>query len=205
MNELDEIGNKYYRVAANVSEVKPLVWRACGRIARTDTGEFVKGGTTVHDISREKVLAKLHERLRQTIDNLEPPYDWSNPDKVRQLIQKYIAYNRQLTDMYVSLEGDRSKGNLSKESLHKTHHAIRDLMTSETLEIVRTLQQFSGDEKLRLMTSPEKVYSDVMDPWNLDDVYAREALFKFIIDPSDEIIQAHEAHRKRMLQEFEAA
>lgn len=198
----DLLSNKYYRITAEIREVNPAVWMARSKVVRTDTGEIVKGGKTVHDDSHEKVAAKLYEHAKQVLERLDPPYDWGNPDRVRLLIQSYIVNNRVMTDAYMSLEESRSKGTLTKSELHRAYHFLRDTVTNGTIDIARKLGQFSEEEKIKLMASSEEVYGDILDPWNLDDVYARDALFKYVGDPSDEVVKAHELHHRRMQEEF---
>ncbi|MFN3987623.1 MAG: hypothetical protein ACK4KV_19200, partial [Rhodocyclaceae bacterium] len=65
------------------------------------------------------------------------------------------------------------------------------------------LERLTEAERLQLVTSAEEVYQHIHDPWNLDDVYARDAIFDYILRPSAELIRRHEAHQARMVSEFE--
>lgn len=201
VNESD-LANDYYRVVFETKELGPSVWMARGRLFRRDTDEPVRGGASARSDSEAGALAALRHQIQNTLRDLAPPQDWNNPDQVRLIVQKYIAANSRLTDTYVALENNRSHGSLSKEDLHKTFHDLRDTIRDVTLQIVAMVERLSEEDKCRLMVSDESVYTDILDPWSLDDVYARDALFKYIIEPTPKITEAHQNHHRRMLQKF---
>lgn len=126
----------------------------------------------------------------------------SDVDNVESLINFYIKGNEKITSLQLGLEKARGNSTLSRDDLHKGGHEIRRSAMELTLELVRAIEQLSEAEKIQLMASPEKFYEDIIDPSNLDDVYAREGLFKFILNPSQGVIGAHEKHRDRMISEF---
>jgi len=204
MNKIRERGNDYYRTEVELKELSPTAWIGRGHFCRKDTGEQIREYVSVRGDSKASILAALDKQIEEQLPNLPVPYDWGKPDKVRLVIQKYIRFNSQLTDACVALEKYRAEGTLSREQLHKFYHELRDAVTEVTLQLINTLGDFSEDEKIQLMHSDPSVYAEITDPWNLDDVYARDGLFKYIIAPTTEIIKAHDEHVRRMLKAFEA-
>jgi hypothetical protein len=49
-----------------------------------------------------------------------------------------------------------------------------------------------------LLLSPEYVYKDPIDPWNLDDQGARWEIYKFFLNPSVRERTLHEMHKLEM-------
>ncbi len=70
------------------------------------------------------------------------------------------------------------------------------------MELTRAIEALPDLERRHLLTSPEEVYQNILDPWNLDDAYARDAVFEYILHPSAELIALHDAHRARMTAKF---
>jgi uncharacterized protein YaaR (DUF327 family) len=205
MNHFDELNTLHFSVDVRVREIKSGGWEATGIIIRKDTGENVQGGTTVFSENRETALGKLFEQLKVRLNNMVRPYDWENPDKVRQIISKYIHFNEQITNRYMSLENERSNNILTKDTLHKACHEIRKKVSSTTINILNELNRFSEEDKIRLMTPDNNIYQNIVNPWNLDEIYARETLFAYIIDPSDSVKNAHNELRNRMISAFDSS
>ena len=128
MNRFSELNTSYFRVDVHVREIKPSGWEASGQVIRNDTNEPVQGGSTVFDEDRETALEKLYDQLKNTVQSMGKPYDWENPDKVRQMISTYIQYNEQLTNRYMALEDARSKNTLTKDALHKAYHPTKSFL-----------------------------------------------------------------------------
>lgn len=123
-------------------------------------------------------------------------------DQIQNLIKKYIDSKKKQTSIYMEMEKARENSALSKDLLHEKYHELKDRVSESCLELVGLISKLSNSEKIDLVTSEQKTYDNPTDPWNLDDLYAREALFKYIVDPSNEVIFAHEKHRERMIAEF---
>lgn len=202
MIDLKELGDSFYDIRTILTETESGVWIGRGLVIRKDTNETV-GGTQIRSGDAGETLRLLSESLKPIVSALaRPPHEWGMTS-VRSILMTYKRFNDELTSAYVHLEHRRALGSLSKDELHRTHHMVRDMVRRQTLELVERLERLTEAERLQLVTSAEEVYQHIHDPWNLDDVYARDAIFDYLLRPSAELIRRHEAHQARMVSEFE--
>jgi hypothetical protein len=125
--------------------------------------------------------------------------------KVDEVVQHYIDYNRRLSDIYLDLESFRKDGSLTTERLQKDLREVRERAEQMATDCVRAIDGWSDAELVALVTSPETAYEEMENPWQLDDIYARDALYRFIAQPAEPVVKAHEKHHNRMLAELKTS
>lgn len=200
-NDFDDLEDDFYIIRVKSYEIRPKIWMVRGIVVRKDTGETV-GGTQIRTDDINQALRKLKKSLKPMVAALaRPPLEWGGTS-IRQILMTYMSFNDEVTSAYVSLEKKLALGKLTKDELHKYHYAIYEMVSRQTIQLIGKLEMLTEVEKQKIVTSPEEVYRQIQDPYNLDDVYARDEIFKFILHPSTEIIKRHETHRARMISEF---
>lgn len=189
---LDEWHDEYYRVVLTCRHARGL-WIARGDVRRIDTDESV-GGDQRMGKTQEEAVNLVAENLDSTIDSFpRPPPEWGRV-ALRMLLVDYENYNYALTSSLVKLERLRSAGKLTPADLHEFHHKNCAFVTEHSIKFSQTLQSFSEQDRIDLMTSPEDVYREPMDAWKLADLKNRSDIFRFIVNPSPEVISAHHRH-----------
>ncbi len=202
MSDFKEFEDRFYCVSVHSRQTRSGIWMARGKFIRNDTNEPVWGAQTRSD-NLEDALEQLENKLQTKVAALpRPPGDWGMTG-MRQILARYRAFNDELTGHCIRLGNKQSEGVLSKDLLCDAHHQIRETVRKQTMELVRAIEALPDLERRHLLTSPEDIYQNILDPWSLDDVYAREAIFEYILHPSAELIALHDAHRARMIAEFE--
>jgi hypothetical protein len=192
---LDEWHDEYYRVVLTCRYARGL-WIARGSVRRTDTDESV-GGDQRMGKTQDEAVNLVAENLDSAIAGFpRPPPEWGRV-ALRMLLVDYEKFNDTLTSSLVTLERLRSAGNLSHSDLHEFHHKNRAFIIENSINFSLRLQSLSEQDRIDLMTSPEDVYTNPIDPWSLADRDGRSELFKFIINPSPEVIRAHHLHDTR--------
>ena len=187
--------DEYYRVVLTCREARGH-WTARATVRRIDTDEAV-GGEQRYGESKGHALSLAVENLDSYLDSLpRPPVEWGRV-ALRQLLVDYKEFNYKLTSSVMKLEKLRCAGTLSAVDLHEFHWGNRDFVIKNSIIFARKLQNLSEQDRIDLMTSPESVYMDPIDPWNLGDRDARSEIFEFIVNPSPEVIGAHEIHDTR--------
>ncbi|HEY8023147.1 MAG TPA: hypothetical protein VIF60_01185 [Burkholderiaceae bacterium] len=196
--EIEASSDEYYRLTVSSYEAQSGLWLAKCRFRRTDSGEQI-GGCVVSEKSQLLALISLSAKIKSELAELaRPPHEWGRV-ALRVLLKDYRQLDVELTEILFKLQKSREAGTLSKEELHRGHWNARTLAIAGGIKFSHRLAMPSEQDRIDLMTSPEPVYQDaVINPWYLDDLNSRDSLFEFIIDPSAEVILAHEGHQARM-------
>jgi hypothetical protein len=195
-DDFKQFADDYYRVRVSVLETPTGRWVAKGRIERVDSGEEI-GGEGKFGKDRDEAIAGIFEPLRLRMSVLQrPPHEWKRV-AIRQLLLDYRKFNDELTHLGVTMEKMRKDGDISKEQLHEMFWKVREAACKGSVDLARKLETLPEQDRIDLMTSAESVYQNPGDLWNLDDLDGRDALFSFILDPSDAVVNAHCAHRER--------
>jgi hypothetical protein len=71
-------------------------------------------------------------------------------------------------------------------------------LIKQSIAIARSIELLTPQERIEMLTSPDYVYDDPSDPWNLDDLDARGGVFKFFLNPSEMETSTHEAQTKKI-------
>lgn len=187
--------DEYYRVVMTCREARGN-WIARATVRRIDTDESV-GGQQRSGKSREIALNLVVEKLNNFVDSFpRPPAEWGRV-ALRQLLVDYEEFKYKLTLALDELEKLRSAETLSASDLQQFYNKNIDFVIENTVAFAQRLQNLSEQDRIDLMTSPEHVYQNLMTPWNFDDRVSRSEIFKFIINPSSEVIRANEIHDNR--------
>lgn len=193
VNQIESQGNAYYRVKVSSREAQPKLWFARLAVERLDSGERV-GGIQCSGDTQHQALLILSGKVRSCIDNLPcPPPEWGRIE-LRKLIADYRQFNDELTGILVALKKRLEANTLTAECLHDEYWKARDFSIEGSVMFARRLAQLSEQDRISLMTSADYIYQDQINPWSIDDMDSRSALFEFIVEPSEDVIKAHEVH-----------
>ncbi|NHZ98589.1 hypothetical protein [Massilia sp. CCM 8734] len=200
MSKIEEFAqrwrDKYYYVDMQCREVKPNFWIVRVEVKRIDSNEVV-GGSQRSGESRESAFKLIIENFDKNFSLLpRPPPEWERMD-LRSLLIDYKVFSDKLTAFLVQLEKLRRSGSLSESDLHRSYWGSRDLLIDYTKVFSRKLNEISEVDRIALMTSYDDAYKNRTDPWNLEDLQRRSDLFRFIENPSQEVVRAHEIHDAR--------
>lgn len=192
----DSLG-PYYRLAVSHRQVNENYWLARVTIRRADTDEEVDG-VQVSGASEEMAMAHLVTRLEGYTPSILPvPCDWQKLE-VRSLLSDYRKLNDELTSMLSELKKGLDSGRLQASSLERAFRTVQERSTLAALDFARRLAKLPESDLVGLMTAGEDVYMNGANPYNIDDLYARAALFEFIINPGPNVLAAHSAHMSRL-------
>jgi hypothetical protein len=202
VSNFEEFEDDFYRVIVKSREVSSGAWIVRGAFLRKDTDEKIEG-MQIWSNNPELALKQLEDKLREKMAALpRPPHEWGLV-RVRMTLVTYRTFSDELTDALVSLEEKREKGALSDDQLRNAFHSVNEMVKNQTLKLVRMVKLLTEVEIQHLLRSSEDVYQNILDPWNLDDVYARDKIFDYILHPSPDLITLHKSHHERMNAEFE--
>lgn len=118
---------------------------------------------------------------------------------MRMLLVDYKIFREELTRVLVKLQDLRLAENLSEFDLRQSYWKSMDFVILNTINLSQRLYLLSEDDRIDLMIASDEAYKNQTNPWNLDDLEARSELFKFIANPSDEVVKAHELHEIRRI------
>lgn len=162
-------------------------------IIRNDSNEQV-GGIGRQGASREDLLASIEKEISVFMLNIRrPPPEWQKLE-VRKIIVEYHRLNYELTSNLARLNASLRTGKLSEDELHEGFWRAREEACKGGASLALKIASLVESDRINLMTSPEEFYGDADNPWYMDDLDARSALFDFIINPSPEVMAAHQAH-----------
>ncbi|GAB3254623.1 hypothetical protein GCM10027296_22960 [Chitinimonas naiadis] len=193
----DELSEEHYHLSISSRKERDGFWIVRGTVSRRDSDEEV-GGKQVSGVSEELALSALVGPLREYIESLPvPPYEWGRTE-LRKLLVDYRKFNNELTFILANLQKSLAAGVLSEQDLHAAYWAAREYATKGSVMIGHRLAVLPENDQIDLMTSSEAVYLDPTNPWNLDDLDGRSALFEFFAAPSKAVVVAHETHLRRL-------
>lgn len=189
-------GSPFYRLATACRETRPGYWIARATVCRLDTGEEVKGIQHSGE-SQAEALEAIKASLPALIASLDrTPNEWGRV-QLRNLLRAYRNYNDALTAILVRSQRALASGTLDSTLMHSEFWEAREVAVDGSMELARQLAALPEQDRIDLMTSPDAAYLDPMAPFNLDDLDARRALFRFVLNPSAAVIDAHQRHLAR--------
>ncbi len=197
MSPLERIDD-YYDVEYTLVEWSPGYWHGRAAIIRTDTGERISGGVGVRGTSREEVNAQVRQHVRGSLSSLvRPPIEWGEVE-VRLLLRDYVAYRDSVVRHITFLKKKSALSPLSDNDISDSFHELRVIVERMTVELATRLTALPNEKLVQVVASPSAVFENRTDPWSLDDIRAREALFHFVINPSIAVASAHERHLQQI-------
>ncbi|MCE3607826.1 hypothetical protein LXA47_30125 [Massilia sp. P8910] len=188
----------FHRIVLHVREVQTNFHFARATVERLDSGEQI-GGVQKSGATPEQALDSVAASLEECVASCpRPPAEWGRLE-LRSLLVDYRKFNDELTSILVKLQKLRANGHLSESNLHDLYWQSRNFSVKNIATLTHRLAAMSDQDRIDLMTSPDEVYRNLADPCHLDDYDGRAALFEFIVNPSDEVLEAHEAHKARAM------
>ncbi len=172
------VSNKYFTGFASVQHIIESKWHSVGELMRNDTSEMLPRRYGASGDSEQSALAEISRRLSTVLQEMGEPYDWGAPDKVRQILWKYLEF-----------WDERNWNSQSGEKLKSFEE-----------KIVSELELISEEDQVRLLTASDYAYNNpVRDSDNLNENSARYRLFELINNPSVKVKQAIAMHEQRLL------
>lgn len=197
MNE-STFRDDYYKVSITCLSKGDGIWKASAKVLRIDSEEDV-GGVAIIDKSSERALSRVREELGPYLLTLpRPPYQWGRVH-LRKILSDYRRFNNELTMILVTLQEKLSKNELFEATLHDEFWKARHLATESCIEFVRRVESLSEEDQVDLMTASDDAYEHPENPWYLDELDSRSALFGYFLNASSAVIDAHKAHQLRYI------
>lgn len=150
---------------------------------------------------------------------LNSPFDDDCADH-RQLVRRYLEYNERLGILNAELaDFRRQRGQdfdqRARFDFDERFRELRERTTHTTIELVRALNRLDENEQLQLVDPDDSYYDHLERPQQqldrhaadtalirrhkLDDMCARDALYRYILEPSPVVTAAHRRHQQRLL------
>jgi hypothetical protein len=162
-------------------------------VCRLDTGEAVKGIQHFGE-SQAAALESIEASIPALVASLDAtPHEWDR-GQMRNLLQAYRSYNDGLTSILANLQRELAAEKLDSKTMHREFWKAREAAIDGSIELARQLAALPEQDRIDLMTSSDAAYLDPSAPSNLDDLDARRALFRFVLNPSAAVIEAHHRH-----------
>ncbi|MDM5175874.1 hypothetical protein PO883_01510 [Massilia sp. DJPM01] len=188
----------FHRIVLHVREVQTNFHFARATVERRDSGEQI-GGVQKSGATPEQACRSLAATLDEYVASFpRPPAEWGRLE-LRSLLVDYRKFNDELTSILVKLQKLRANGHLSESNLRELYWKNRNFSVKNIATLTHRLAAISEQDRIDLMTSPDDVYRNLTNPWNLDDYDNRDSLFEFIVNPSDQVLAAHEIHEARAM------
>lgn len=190
-NIIEGFSTDYYQVDYKINQNEDGFWSGWANVTRKDTGEEAGYGASGFGKNIDEVNREVFNKIKKISIKLSiQPKDWNSKTKI------ILARCLKLTDTITSC-GIFIKENVPEHVVDKVEECFLDLcgyLINEVISIVKDLNELSNDERIGLLTSKKEVYNEPLDLWHLDDLKARENIFKFFIKPTIDEINAHELH-----------
>ena len=189
----------YFESRVHVQHNPDSSWTARIRILRKDTGEEVGYGTTQTEKSRELLDSKVRQEIAARIGSLGRPLEWESP--IRHILIKYRSLREKVTN-YGGILDKLRLGEINVEESDCEYVKFWMSLIDEALAISRDIEALDDSERKALLLSDDRSFLDPLDPWNLEDITEREAIFRFFLTHSVEERRLHEKQLEKMSQAF---
>ena len=164
-------------------------------VIRKDTNENVRGGCVKYGSDIDTIERTIYSSIKKDSTYLSTkPLDWNS--KTRKLLAQVDLLQNYHTGFIVQLQ-EQAKQEKIEEFLEKNYADFLSHNIEETKDLIKKIIDLTANERKLLLISNEEVYQDSIDPWNLDELCSREAIFHYFIDPSSEEIKLHKMHREK--------
>lgn len=186
----------YYNVVLHTRLALHGLYLARVSVERVDSGEKV-GGIQRSGGSVEDAVNCIKVTLADYISTLpRPPVEWGRLE-LRRLLADYRTFKDELIRVGIRAKSLDSSSGPESASVQQIYRKSMDFTIRRSTLFTQRLAAMAEQDQVDLMTSAEPVYQDFTNPWHLDDYDSRAALFEFIINPSDNVRDAHQAHLAR--------
>ncbi len=176
--KIDSISTQYFTAFAYVRQITATTWSCSGELMRNDTSEMLPRSVIARGNNEESALAAIILELENEISNLGIPSDWENPDKVRQILWRYLEF---------------------WDEENRVVNSIKENGENFNLALASEIKLLNNKDQARLLTASDYTYNNpVRDVVNLNEIDARSNLFKLIDNPGLKVMQAYERHKKRL-------
>jgi len=194
----------FYEVLSSIKK-DGAIWKAHAKIYRKDTHALINGGSFgAASTDKQEALDRLIERFElKKVAMINPPPDWGSVRPYQEIINFYREHREELSNYCFDLKQRFELDELDASSFRQGLTGLEEKTKEFTFELVRRIAQLSDEDKEGLLVCSEDVYNNIFKPSNLDEVYARKALFDYILKPTEKMIQLYKGHQGRVLKEFE--
>lgn len=188
---------KYYEVSLQETPISSNDWQCSLIIRRQDTGEIVPDGCiTTYGNNKNLITKELLEIINEKREFLTtPPPDWNS--KTKSILCRCLTSEQSITGWSILFDDLLSQTNKDK-SLSDDFIDFCIQLIDNTIDIVKNIEKLSAEERKEILSSKEDTYKNHENPYSLDDLQARRAIFKYFLNPSAEEKNAHRFHIKRM-------
>ncbi|MGR9054216.1 MAG: hypothetical protein ACU84J_16375 [Gammaproteobacteria bacterium] len=203
-DQLKGLETEYYQIKSRVFfDSDSNYWMGKVRVYRKDTGEEIDAGFRVVDkdqtLVKEKMLSKINSSFKKEMSELDVPMEWKSP--ARPILVRCIKLGSFISG-FGGLCKEVLAGAKNIEEYDDQYIDFWQKLVEETIEISRSIEALTPHERIQLLTSPENVFENPEDFWNLDDITYRSRIFKFFLNPSQDEIDAHQNQLSRMEHKF---
>jgi hypothetical protein len=196
MFDFKNFEDDFYAVQVSLRHRSPTRCRVLAGIYRKDVHEEVDC-LVVSGNDQESALAELRNRLPRFLAPFErPPHHWGRVE-LRKLLTDYRKHNNELTSIAMRLKKLWESQGLTDEEMHSGHWTVREKAATGAIELTWRLAALTEQDRIDLMTASDQTYQNLANPWNLDDLDGRRALFGYMHNPSEAVVRAHQAHLAR--------
>ncbi len=198
IDAISRLENDFFSIQLEVWEVEPTVVRARASITRKDSGSLVPPPLVARAESEDLVISRLAEELRERILSLGEPETGHGNASASTILVRYLNFRNAATKIRFEVEQAISSGGAELEMVRTQLHDLQNLTRDATCELVRDLAKVPESEQLALLESEENTYDNAEDPWSLDDLTARQEIYKYLLEPSSVLEEAHRRHAARI-------
>jgi hypothetical protein len=192
---IEGFSTEYYQVSYEIKQSEDGYWFTMANVTRKDTGEEARFGASGFGKNSDEANSEVFDKIKKISRELSiQPKDWDS--KGNKILARCLRISDEVTSCGIFI-----KENVPENVYDKLDDCFMNLcgyLINEVISIVKDISELSTDERLELLTSKQEVYNEPLDLWHLDDMKARELIYKFFLNPSMEEIKANESHIKAM-------
>ena len=201
INDFSEFCDEFYAIKIVLCRTGSKTQHLRGVVFRKDTDEMV-GLAQVWSESIEEAYVLLKEKLSPVMQKLpRPPYEWEKV-RVRRILIDYQEHKDNEIRARMEIEKELTSNKLTEEGLRKALFSICDLVQMQTTDLIRKIELLSEEEKQELIVSSEESYISTLSSENIDDLYLRYEIYKYILNPSELLTELHNKHYSKMISSF---
>lgn len=194
--EIDRLENDYYSMQLELCNVAADIVRGRLLIRRSDTNAVVPPMITARGESETQVVAELIEKVASRLNELSTPYNWGSDAAVQDVVRGYLQYRNDANELRLAINDAANQARL--DEVHELLHKLNKLIETRVIALVGQIASLTIEQMVRLVESDAGAFNDPTDPWNLDDITARQRLYAFLINPPNAVVEAHSRHEKRL-------
>lgn len=198
MNDNEPMSN-FFEICTHIDQTPEGNWVGRIRTIRKDTGEEWYFGKTIVTTNRKELDARLHIETPKVTLLWKKPDDWMA--KSRMVLIKYLKLSNQITS-FGKIMDNLYAHSITMNEANVAYINFWNELIESTIVLSKDIDLLSENERYDLILSRDDVFSDPINPWNLDDLTGRAEVFRFFTSPSDREKALHAEQIKRMEEAF---